>query len=349
MTSSDAAIDPQSRDDRVTVTRLYHGVLNNWIFGVLILLIAYFSIRDPVFLSRSNWLNLSNTAVVVTLLAVAQTYLIIAGVIDLSQGAVLALSGCAGAWVVSHWLGGADAHHPTLVILAGFLICLGVGVVVGLFNGLLVCVGNVNPFVVTLGTLGIATGLVYVLTNVQDITDMPPGVGEVGSTNVFGWFPIPVIVGAILCLAAGIVLAKTRYGLYTYVIGDSRATAERAALKINRHIVSLYVLSGLAAAMASALNIARLADASPATGTTDLLNAISAAVIGGASLAGGRGSVGRTVIGAAIITVLLIGLVITNVQGYWQLVAVGVVLIVAVYSDDRGRRRHTAQIERGPT
>ena len=315
---------------------------NLWIGGPLIALIIGFSIWSPYFLTRANWLNTSSTATEVLLLAVGETFVICSGGIDLSVGAILGCSGTAGAWVMAHGFA-ATAGAAPLTVCVGFGVTLLVGAAFGLLNGLLIAWAFVPPFVVTLGTLGIATGLGYLLNNGQEISNIPSSVTTIGNTNLGGWVPVPVAVTAAIAIWCGLLLAKTRFGAYTLSIGDNREAAVRAGINDRRHLVKVDLLSGLLAGVAGVLVMARLGAGSPDSGATDNLNAIAAVVIGGTSLFGGRGTVIGSSIGTGIIAVLLTGLILINVPPFWQEVLVGVVLILAVYVDQlRHRRRSRA-------
>ncbi len=319
-------------------TRALALLREGWIFGVLVAIVIAFSIGSPNFLTKANWLNTSSTATEVLLLAVGQTFVIVSGGIDLSVGATLGLSGMVGGWVMAHFFG--SGGTPGGVVTAiGFVVALIVGVAAGAVNGVLIARWSIPPFVVTLGTLGIGTGLADLISNGQEISTLPALIGNIGNTNIAGWMPVPVLVAGVITIAAGVALAKTRFGLYTYTIGDNREAAVRAGINDRRHLFSIYVLSGLLAGVAGMLVMTRLGAASPTSGANDELNAIAAVVIGGASLFGGRGTILGSVIGTAIISVLLTGLIIINVPPFWQLVAVGVVLIAAVYLDQLGAQR----------
>jgi ribose transport system permease protein len=313
-----------------------------WIGGVLLVLIIAFSLDSPYFLTRANWLNTSGTATEVLLLAVGETFVICAGGIDLSVGAVLGFSGTAGAWIMAHWFANATGAAVG-VVAVGFIAAIVVGALFGLLNGFLVAWAGVPPFVVTLGTLGMATGFAYLLNNGQEISSIPASVATFGNTNLGGWIPVPVLIAAVITIWCGLLLSKTRFGAYTLSIGDSREAVVRAGINDRRYLLQIYILSGLLAGVAGALVMARLGAGSPASGATDNLNAIAAVVIGGASLFGGRGTVIGSVIGTAIIAVLITGLVLINVPSFWQEVAVGAVLIAAVYIDQlRNLHRRTA-------
>jgi ribose transport system permease protein len=316
------------------------AVRDLWIGGVLLVLVIAFSIDSPYFLTRANWLNTSSTATEVLLLAVGETFVICAAGIDLSVGAVLGLSGTAGAWAMAHWFAGASGAAVG-VVAVGFIVAIAVGAAFGLLNGFLIAWAGIPPFVVTLGTLGIATGLGYLLNSGQEISAIPGSVTTFGNTNLGGWIPVPVLITAVITIWCGLLLAKTRFGAYALSIGDSREAVVRAGINDRRYLLKIYLLAGTLAGVASVLVMARLGAGSPASGATDNLNAIAAVVIGGASLFGGRGTIIGSVIGTAIIAVLITGLVLVNVPSFWQEVAVGAVLIAAVYIDqfNSARRR----------
>ena len=241
---------------------------------------------------------------------------------------------------MAHFFGSGGAPGGVVTAI-GFAVAIVVGALVGLVNGVLIARYDIPSFVVTLGTLGIATGLADLVYNGQEISQIPVTIGNIGNTNLGGWLPIPVLVTAIITVAAGIVLAKTRFGAFTYAIGDNREAAVRAGVPDRRHVRRIYVLAGVLAGVAGITVMTRLSAASPTSGANDELNAIAAVVIGGASLFGGRGTIGGSVVGTAIISVLLTGLIIVNVPPFWQLVAVGVVLIAAVYVDQLGDQLRT--------
>jgi ribose transport system permease protein len=336
-----AMADPQAPallGRRALWLRSWSVVRDLWIGGVLLALIAGFSLDSPYFLTRANWLNTSSTATEVLLLAVGETFVICSGGIDLSVGAVLGFSGTAGAWVMA--TGFAGAHGAAVgAVGVGFLAAIVAGGAFGLLNGFLVAWAGIPPFVVTLGTLGIATGLGFLLNNGQEISAIPGSVATFGNTNLGGWVPVPVLITAVITIWCGLLLAKTRFGAYTLSIGDSREAVIRAGINDRRVLLRIYLLSGLLAGVASVLVMTRLGAGSPSSGATDNLNAIAAVVIGGASLFGGRGTIIGSVIGTGIIAVLITGLVLINVPPFWQEVTVGVVLIIAVYIDQLRNRK----------
>ena len=228
-----------------------------WIGGVLIALVVAFSLGSPYFLTRANWLNTSSTATEVLLLAVGETFVICAGGIDLSVGAVLGFAGTAGAWVMMHGFAGAHGAAVGPVAL-GFGCAITAGAAFGVLNGVLVAWAGVPPFVVTLGTLGIATGLGYLLNNGQEISAIPVSVTTFGNTNVGGWIPVPVLITAVITIWCGALLARTRFGAYALSIGDSREAVIRAGIGYRRYLLRIYLLSGTLAGVAAVLVMARL-------------------------------------------------------------------------------------------
>ncbi|MGC9221123.1 MAG: ABC transporter permease [Solirubrobacteraceae bacterium] len=331
---------PDEPSSVVTVSsRLRRWLRGNWIFGVLVLIVVLFSVASPYFLTQSNWLNTSLSATEILLLAVGETFVIITGGIDLSVGANLGLSGMVGGWLMQYFFSkhGLPSGSPVLATSLGFAAAILAGTIVGAANGLLVAGFEIPPFVVTLGTLGVCTGLGDLIANGQEISVIPAAVGNIGNYNLLGWFPIPVVVAALITLILAVVLARTKFGANTYAIGDSREAAVRAGIADRRHLLWVYTLTGLLAGVASIAVMSRLSAAAPTSGSDDNLNAIAAVVIGGASLFGGRGTIFGSVVGTSIIAVLLTGLIIVNVPSFWQLVAVGLVLIAAVYVDQIGQ------------
>ncbi len=321
-----------SRSD-TWLKKMGRGLRDLWMGGILLALIIGFGVDAPAFLSRASWVNTSETGLEVLLIALGETFVICTAGIDLSVGANLGFSAMAGAWVMTHWFTvgpGSDAG----IVVAGVVATLVAAGFIGALNGILVAWGRIPPFVVTLGTLGMATGFALLINNGFEISTIPSSIGTIGNmTVVDGWLPVPVIIGAVITIVAGLVLAKTRFGAYTLSIGDSTEAAVRAGINEKKHLFKVYLLAGILAGVAGLVVMGRLGAASPTSGSTTNLNAIAAAVIGGTSLFGGRGTILGTVFGTGIIAVLLTGLIVINVPTFWQEVAVGVVLIAAVFID----------------
>ena len=304
---------------------------------ILVGLIAVFSfLRPEEFLDVNNARNIATDAAVLLVLAVGLTFVIITAGIDLSVGAVLVFSGVVAAKLMNE-IGGDNWG----VILAGLGVALASGLGWGLLNGFLVAKAKIPAFIVTLGTLGMALGSALLITGGVDQRDVPfKLIDTVGSGRAFGEIPYLVLIAAAVALVFGIVLAATRFGRYTYAIGSNEEAVRRAGVNVDAHLIKVYAIGGTLAGLAGFMSLARFGTTTIGGHSTDNLDAISAVVIGGTSLFGGIGTMIGTVVGVFIPAVLRNGFVIVGVQPFWQQVAVGAVLIVAVYLDQLRRARY---------
>jgi ribose transport system permease protein len=308
---------------------------NVWIFLILggICLVFAFLQFDS-FASASNARNISTDAAVLLVLAVGSTFVIVTAGIDLSVGSVLVFSG-----VVSAKLMESVGGDSTGVILLGLGAALAAGLAWGLFNGIVVAKLKVPALIVTLGTFGAALGFAQLITGGVDVREVPlPLTESVGTGLLFDEIPYLVLIAVAVALIFGVLLAATRFGRHTYAIGSNEEAARRAGINVDRHLIKVYALAGLLAGLAGFLSLARFATTTIGGHSTDNLQAIAAVVIGGTSLFGGIGTVLGTVAGVFIPAVLENGFVIVGVQPFWQEVAVGGVLILAVYLDQLRRR-----------
>jgi ribose/xylose/arabinose/galactoside ABC-type transport system permease subunit len=296
---------------------------------VLAILIVTLSILSPYFLSVSNFLNILLATSVIGVLGFGATFVIAAAGIDLSLGSVLALSGVVGAL-------SADALNMPWPI--AILICLAVGAFCGLINGVLNAKVGIPAFIVTLGMLGVARGLGLVLTNGQPVYGMPDPIVFLGQGRPWG-VPMPVFIFLAVAAIAHFVLAFTRFGKYAQVIGDNEGAARAMGIRVERHRVALYVVSGTLAGLAGLLFLARVNSGDPTAGLNYELTAITAAILGGTNLFGGRASVLGTLIGALVMGVLQNGLNLLAVSSFYQQMAIGAVLVLAVWLDQINRAR----------
>jgi ribose transport system permease protein len=303
------------------------------IFGALVILCAVFSILSPhAFPTSANIVNIASDASVLLVLAVGATYVILTAGIDLSVSGVLVFAGVVSAKVMVA-LGGQSVG----VLLLGLLAGLVAGLVWGLINGVLVAKARIPALIVTLGTLGASQGVALLLTNGVDVRDVPFNlVLSVGSGKVAG-VPWLVVIALAVAIVGGVVLSQTRFGRYTYAAGSNAEALRRTGVASARHLIKVYAVAGTLAGLAGYLSLARFATTTLGGHATDNLSTIAAVVIGGTSLFGGRGTMIGTVIGVFIPTVLQNGFVVLGVQAFWQQVAVGVVLIAAVYLDQMRR------------
>ena len=306
-----------------------------WIILILAGMIVVFSVLEPEsFATVNNARNLATNAAILLVIAVGMTFVIITAGIDLSVGAILVFAGVVSAKAMNA-MGGDGAG----VLLVGVLVALAAGAGWGVLNGVLITKARVPPLIVTLGTLGMALGLSLIITNGVDIREVPPKlVTSVGVGRLFGEIPWLVVIAAGVAVVFGVLLHATRFGRHTYAIGSTEEAARRAGIAVDRHLILVYGISGLLSGLAGYMSLARFATTTLGGHATDNLQAIAAVVLGGTSLFGGVGTVLGTVVGVFIPAVLQNGFVITGVEPFWRDVAVGAVLIAAVYLDQLRRR-----------
>jgi ribose transport system permease protein len=326
------------------VRKLYFNSF--WTLLVLLGLVAVFTAREgSKFFDPVNFRNIALDVSQLMLLAVGMTFVIITAGIDLSVSSVLVFSAIVGAKVMSNLSGSPEEvrryefPNESIAIPIGLAVAILCGLGWGIINGLIITKMKLPPFLVTLGTLSAALGLARVISKGASVTYVPINVQTwIGAKRVFDFLPILVIVTAVVVVWAFVVLTFTRFGRYTFAIGSNAAAARRAGIDVDRHLIKVYAISGTLAGLAGAMDIARFINPGVATHSTDNLRAVSAVVIGGTSLFGGMGSIIGTVIGTFIPAVLSNGLVIGGIQPFWQDVLIGVILIIAVFIDQRRRR-----------
>jgi ribose transport system permease protein len=303
---------------------------------LLALIFVFSALRFNEFFAIDNARNISTDAAVLLVIATGLTYVIITAGIDLSVGSVVVFSGVVAAKLMDS-VGG----NGWGVILLGLLTALVAGAAWGTLNGFLVAKAKIPPFIVTLGTLGMALGGALLITGGVDERNVPfKLIDTIGTGRLFDQLPYLVLIAAVVALIGGIVLAMTRFGRYTYACGSNLEGARRAGVNVDRHLMKVYGLGGTLAGLAGFLSLARFGTTSIGGHSTDNLDAIAAIVIGGTSLFGGVGTIIGTVVGVFIPAVLRNGFVIVGVQPFWQQVAVGAVLIAAVYFDQLRRARY---------
>ncbi|MFI7442813.1 ABC transporter permease [Nonomuraea indica] len=299
----------------------------NGSLAALVVLVVALSLMSGDFLTVTNLLNVGVQAAVTAILAFGSTFVIITGGIDLSVGAVAALSAMVLAWTA------ADTGLPWPLAT---LVALAVGVVCGLVNAVLIAYGKLPPFIATLAMLGVARGLALVVSQGSPI-EMPEEVSRLGDT-IGGYLPVPVLVMAVMGVIAAVVLNRTYTGRAMYAIGGNEEAARLSGIAVGKQKLITYALSGVFAAVAGIVLASRLASAQPQAAAGYELDAIAAVVIGGASLSGGKGRALGTLVGALILAVLRNGLNLLSVSAFWQQVVIGVVIALAVLLDTLRRR-----------
>ena len=328
-------VDDESQERRAPFWQRLVAGSSTWIGLILLGLIIVFSLLDPsAFVSSANARNIATDAAVLLVLATGMTFVIITAGIDLSVGGVLVFSGVVAAKGM-HAAGGDNWG----VILLGLVVGMAGGLAWGLINGFLVAKAKIPAFVVTLGTLGASLGAALVITGGVYEREVPfKLITTIGTGRAFTQIPWLVLIAFAVAIVFGVILAATRFGRYTYAVGSNEEAARRAGVPVDRHLMKVYALAGTLAGLAGFLSLARFSTTTIGGHDTDNLQAIAAVVIGGTSLFGGIGTMLGTVFGVFIPAVLQNGFVIVGVNPFWQNIAVGAVLIGAVYLDQLRRR-----------
>jgi ribose transport system permease protein len=336
------AIAMSSGDRPRRPIRLLLGKQAFQIFVILLVIVAIFSVLAPAaFPTWGNVRQIALNASLLAILGVGMTFVIITAGIDLSIGSVLVFSGVVAAKVMVI-LGGEGWG----VALAGILVAMASGTAWGFLNGFLIAKAKIPPLIVTLGTLGMALGFSQILTGGVDIRDVPAVLqNDVGYGRAFGVLPMITVVAIVVVALGTLLLHRTRFGLHTFALGSNAEASRRVGLKVDRQVIAIYAMSGLLAGVTGVLSLAQYGTTAIAGQSATNLAAIAAVVIGGTSLFGGVGTILGTVVGLFIPAVLQNGFIIVGVEPFWQQVAVGAVLIGAVYIDQlrriaatRGRR-----------
>lgn len=269
-------------------------------------------------------------------LAVGMMFTIITGGIDLSIGCTFAITGIAVAY------GCVNGLNPVVAILLGLLI----GVVLGAFNGFLVTNMKLQPFIATLGTMSLYRGIAYVVTGGTPVTNVADSFRNIFNGEIFGGIRYYIIAMIIVFVIAHIILSKTRTGDYLYAVGGNEEAAKLSGVNVVKTKYIAYIVCGVCAAIAGLIMLASLGSAEATAGSGYETNAIAAAAIGGTRMAGGKGTALGTFIGALMLAVLKVGMVVINVDSFWQYVVTGIIIIVASYFEfiksdfDSFRARH---------
>ncbi|MGH3171183.1 MAG: ABC transporter permease, partial [Trebonia sp.] len=317
------------------LTRRTFSAGETWVFGALVLLMAVFTgWGGTKFLSTNNLNLTAQTTAPFLLMAIGETFVILTAGIDLSVGFVLVLTGVvADKFFLEH--GGPNASAGTIWL--GVLIGLATGAVFGALQGVAISKLKIPSLIATLMGLGVAQGISYLLTGGADFPSVPNKLVNVmlGSFGGISWV---IIISFLATLVFGLILAFTRFGRYTYAIGSNPEAAERVGINVDLHLIKVYAVAGFVSGLAGIMNLGYYNGTTISGHTLDNLTVITAVVIGGASLFGGRGSMLGTFIGVFIPELLINGLNIVQVNQYWQYIVTGLVLGAAVYMDQIRRR-----------
>ncbi len=291
-------------------------------FGILVsflILCLALSLLSDRFLTTGNLVNILRQAAITGTIAVGMTMVILTGGIDLSVGSVLALTSVITAGFLQQGM------PPVLAVV----VALGLGLLLGLFNGLLITRLRIPAFIATLGSLTLVRGLALTYTEGRPITGLSDGFRFIGR-GAIGPIPMPIVIAGLTFLAGYILLTRTRVGEYIFALGTNKAAAHLTGISVQRYETLVYGLAGMLAALAGLILTARLDSAQPTAGQGFELDAIAAVVLGGTSFSGGIGGLGGTLLGTLIIGVLNNGLNLLNIPALWEQVVKGVVIALAL-------------------
>jgi len=311
----------------------------------LVLLLAVFGRLSPAFLTTANLTILLKHVAINAILAIGMTFVILSGGIDLSVGSIAGLAGMLAGLLLDRGLvlhsAGVVVYLHTWLVVA---VALAGGALAGALNGALIALLAVPPFIATLGTMYVARGAALLLSNGATFPNLG-GRADLGNTGfpllgagAFLHVPMPIWLMLILALAGAWTAARTPFGRHVYAVGGNARAALLSGVKVKRVECLVYVISGCCAALVGLIVASQLTSAHPATGESFELSAIAAVVLGGTSLAGGRGSIGGAIVGALVIGALADGLVLLGVSEFWQIVIKGAVIVLAVVLDQFQRR-----------
>jgi erythritol transport system permease protein len=306
--------------------------------------LIFFSLAAPNFLSTANLILMSKHVALNAFLAMGMTFVIVTGGIDLSVGSIVGLCGMVAGGLILNGLDLRIGYTIFFNIYEVMAITLLVGILIGAVNGLLITKLNVAPFIATLGTLYIARGLALLSSDGATFPNLvgradfgTQGYAVLGAGRLLG-LPASVWILAVLALAAAYMARCTPLGRHIFAVGGNERAAGLSGIRVNRVKLFVYMFSGFCAAVVGLVVSSELMASHPATGESFELNAIAAAVLGGTSMSGGRGTIGGTIIGAFVIGILSDGLVMMGVSEFWQMVIKGLVIVIAVVVDQAQRR-----------
>ena len=293
-------------------------------FFLLIGLIVLFSILSPYFLRIENLYAIGLTMSGIGIVCIGQSMVLLTGKFDVSVGSVVGFAGMTTAILTREF-----GAYP-LMVIAGVAI----GALVGLINGMLVTKGRVNALITTFSMLTIFQGLTFIISSGYAVGVNQPGFRFLGTTRI-GSFPLPIIILLVLYVLFYLILKHTVFGRYIYSIGGNREAARLSGINVDRIQIFAFMITGAMAAFSGVMLASRLGSAQVSAGSQYPLNSIAACVLGGVSLNGGQGNILGALVGVAIIAVIQSGLIMINVPSYFQWIVTGIILIVAVFVDER--------------
>lgn len=287
----------------------------------LAVIVVVFTAINPIYISVLNIGDIIEQSVIFGLMGIGMTFVIITGGIDLSVGSVLALVAVTAAKLSSSGMN----------VIGVFVVSMALSIVLGLINGFLVTKMKLQPFIATMGSMSIYRGIAYIVTDGFPVSGVAKEFRNMFYGKITTGVRTSVIVLLIFAIVTHVVLKYTRFGNYVYAIGGNEESTRLSGVQVDKHRMMAYVVCSIGTGLAAMILIAKLASGEPTAGNGYELNAIAAACIGGTSMAGGRGTIAGTVIGAILFSALKIGLITSGVDTFWQYVATGVVIVIAAY------------------
>lgn len=290
----------------------------------IVIMFIIFGVINPIYLSGDNLIDIVNQAIIYGLMALGMTGIIIVGGIDLSVGSALALIGvCVSMLAVA-------GLPPILCVLIGLFI----GLVLGGINGTLVAKMKLQPFIATLGTMSIYRGVAFLMCDARPILNVPMDYRLLVDGKIIGFFRISVVIFLIFAFILHVLMKKTRLGSYVYAIGGNEEAARLSGVMVEKIKIAIFAIGMMGTALASIIQIGKMGVGDSTTGMGYELDAIAAVAIGGTSMAGGRGTIVGTLLGAILFAGLKVGMIVSGVDVFWQYVARGVVILFAAYIEN---------------
>lgn len=307
-----------------------------WIIIVFIAIYLIFVAIEPLCLTMPFWSATLNYMTEILILGVGVMFVVITGGIDLSIGPVEGCVGVASALIIKGLI---PSMGVQLAIVLGVLSAIGIGALIGAINAFVITKMKLAPFIATLGMSVILTGMGYVFNNGLEVVGLPREISNFGNYQVFGFMTVTTVVAFAVCVLFGLILHYTRFGVHTYAYGSNSESTVRVGINVDKHLFRVYILCSVLAAIGGMTLMFRFNTGSPLAGANVTLYAIAACVIGGTSVMGGKGKMVGTLIGSLIIAILVTGLVMLGIQTYWQQVTTGIIIILAVFTDQLRRKR----------
>jgi ribose/xylose/arabinose/galactoside ABC-type transport system permease subunit len=302
--------------------------INPGLVAALVVIFVALSFLSPFFFTLDNVLNIAKAVVVVGIASAGESIVIISGGFDLSVGSTMAAAGMLAAWML-------ESGSP---IPLAFAAAIALGVLVGIANGTIISYFHINPLITTLGMLAIVRGLAFVISGGREIVITDRAWLDLGTAELLG-IPLIVLIALGTFLVIGWSMPRTLFGRYVYAIGSNIRAARLSGIAVDRWRLLFYVACGATAALAGLVLTARVGSARPAAAATFELDVITAVILGGASLSGGRGTVWGTLVGLLLIGVINNGMTLAQIPAFWQQVVKGAILLSAVLYDEARRHR----------